>query len=193
MPPRCPSGAWTRIAKTTPCTVNKALAPQHFWGEIGNQIDPQPAHRGPPWRFSSDFGRFAHLPGPSRACAYGGLVARIGLLCRVLWTDSVSGACCRSSVVEHSIGNGEVDSSILSGSTSFPLENKGFYNQQLPIPPRSDPEQKTNSPQTVGENTGTLFTDCSTEDLQAHRLARLYAVSYATAATIARLAYAVAK
>ena len=29
-------------------------------------------------------------------------------------------ACCRSSVVEHSIGNGEVDSSILSGSTSFP-------------------------------------------------------------------------
>jgi hypothetical protein len=34
--------------------------------------------------------------------------------------DSVkSGACCRSSVVEHSIGNGEVDSSILSGSTSY--------------------------------------------------------------------------
>ena len=31
----------------------------------------------------------------------------------------VSGACCRSSVVEHSIGNGEVDSSILSGSTIF--------------------------------------------------------------------------
>src|ERR1700730_3971643 len=32
---------------------------------------------------------------------------------------SLSGARCRSSVVEHSIGNGEVDSSILSGSTSF--------------------------------------------------------------------------
>src|SRR6188508_160196 len=30
-------------------------------------------------------------------------------------------ACCRSSVVEHSIGNGEVDSSILSGSTSLSL------------------------------------------------------------------------
>jgi hypothetical protein len=27
-------------------------------------------------------------------------------------------ACCRSSVVEHSLGKGEVDSSILSGSTS---------------------------------------------------------------------------
>jgi hypothetical protein len=26
-------------------------------------------------------------------------------------------ACCRSSVVEHSLGKGEVDSSILSGST----------------------------------------------------------------------------
>ena len=31
-------------------------------------------------------------------------------------------ACCRSSVVEHSIGNGEVDSSILSGSTIHPVE-----------------------------------------------------------------------
>lgn len=30
--------------------------------------------------------------------------------------------CCRSSVVEHSIGNGEVDSSILSGSTSYLIE-----------------------------------------------------------------------
>ena len=30
-------------------------------------------------------------------------------------------SCCRSSVVEHSIGNGEVDSSILSGSTSLSL------------------------------------------------------------------------
>src|SRR5580692_9853625 len=33
--------------------------------------------------------------------------------------DSRIRACCRSSVVEHSIGNGEVDSSILSGSTIY--------------------------------------------------------------------------
>jgi hypothetical protein len=33
-------------------------------------------------------------------------------------------ACCRSSVVEHSIGNGEVDSSILSGSTSHIMSKK---------------------------------------------------------------------
>ena len=36
------------------------------------------------------------------------------------------GACCRSSVVEHSIGNGEVDSSILSGSTIQLIENAMF-------------------------------------------------------------------
>jgi hypothetical protein len=40
--------------------------------------------------------------------------------CRGLWGQFFGyRACCRSSVVEHSIGNGEVDSSILSGSTSF--------------------------------------------------------------------------
>src|SRR6201995_51676 len=32
-------------------------------------------------------------------------------------------ACCRSSVVEHSLGKGEVDSSILSGSTSAALQS----------------------------------------------------------------------
>jgi hypothetical protein len=40
--------------------------------------------------------------------------------CGAFLADSLkSRACCRSSVVEHSIGNGEVDSSILSGSTIF--------------------------------------------------------------------------
>ena len=34
----------------------------------------------------------------------------------------MSGVRCRSSVVEHSIGNGEVDSSILSGSTSQTIQ-----------------------------------------------------------------------
>ena len=33
-------------------------------------------------------------------------------------------ACCRSSVVEHSLGKGEVDSSILSGSTSCSTKSK---------------------------------------------------------------------
>jgi hypothetical protein len=47
-------------------------------------------------------------------------VARIGAPCRGLfWPILVSGARCRSSVVEHSIGNGEVHSSTLCGSTIF--------------------------------------------------------------------------
>src|SRR6266849_2541923 len=63
--------------------------------------------------------------------------------------------------VEHSIGNGEVDSSILSGSTRFPFENQRLSERTLPVPPRLAREQKPNSPQTVGENTGNLFTGCS--------------------------------
>jgi hypothetical protein len=43
-------------------------------------------------------------------------------LVEACWPILVSGACCRSSVVEHSIGNGEVDSSILSGSTILYFE-----------------------------------------------------------------------
>ena len=46
-------------------------------------------------------------------------MARIGPPVGAVSADSLIRACCRSSVVEHSIGNGEVDSSILSGSTSF--------------------------------------------------------------------------
>jgi hypothetical protein len=48
----------------------------------------------------------------------GALMARIGPPCRGLFRPILKREVrCRSSVVEHSIGNGEVDSSILSGST----------------------------------------------------------------------------
>jgi hypothetical protein len=61
---------------------------------------------------------FGPFPAPARACTRGGLVARTGAPVGVLLGRfQQSRACCRSSVVEHSIGNGEVDSSILSGST----------------------------------------------------------------------------
>ncbi len=64
-----------------------------------------------------DFGPFRARP---RACARGALVARTGrLVGGRLGRFPQYRACCRSSVVEHSIGNGEVDSSILSGSTSL--------------------------------------------------------------------------
>ena len=40
-------------------------------------------------------------------------------------------ACCRSSVVEHSIGNGEVDSSILSGSTIFQCRINSYLDEAV--------------------------------------------------------------
>ena len=52
-------------------------------------------------------------------------MADIGPLGRPLVAaDSYPSTCCRSSVVEHSIGNGEVDSSILSGSTISWLKSR---------------------------------------------------------------------
>ncbi len=55
------------------------------------------------------------LPAASRSC----ISAAVGL-------GGQSPACCRSSVVEHSLGKGEVESSILSGSTSFSFINRAF-------------------------------------------------------------------
>ncbi len=54
-----------------------------------------------------------------RACASPTLVARIATFRRPRSTRP-AGQRCRSSVVEHSLGKGEVDSSILSGSTTKP-------------------------------------------------------------------------
>lgn len=55
-------------------------------------------------------------------------MADIGPLGRVPQApDSFTSTCCRSSVVEHSIGNGEVDSSILSGSTTASPERSTPY------------------------------------------------------------------
>ena len=47
-------------------------------------------------------------------------------------------ACCRSSVVEHSIGNGEVDSSILSGSTIHLLDLYTFILIDLDWPSNTE-------------------------------------------------------
>jgi hypothetical protein len=88
--------------------------------ETGNRIGPQLSlwkHR-PACR--ADFCRILMTPGAARALAHeGALWQGSAALVGPFWADSRIPACCRSSVVEHSIGNGEVDSSILSGSTSF--------------------------------------------------------------------------
>src|SRR3954451_3505089 len=77
-------------------------------------ISSQNRHFGP------DIDPILSLWRSQQACTGRGLVADIGPLGRPLVAaDSYPSTCCRSSVVEHSIGNGEVDSSILSGSTSY--------------------------------------------------------------------------
>src|SRR4051794_32039588 len=52
-------------------------------------------------------------------------------------------ACCRSSVVEHSLGKGEVDSSILSGSTIAPpkTKQKQCYSQRGQVGPHLGPHR----------------------------------------------------
>src|SRR5260370_15078910 len=64
---------------------------------------------------------------------------------------------CRSSVVEHSLGKGEVVSSILTGSTRKAPTNRHFLTVALPCPPRGKRERGANVPQKLGENWGTLF------------------------------------
>jgi hypothetical protein len=114
-------------------TIDQALRAMHR--SIG-EVDPQvfgtmadePAKsrsRVGAWNQAPRIGRisaramFLRAAARSRACAGGGLVARTAALAGANWADSLSRARCRSSVVEHSLGKGEVDSSILSGSTMF--------------------------------------------------------------------------
>ena len=67
----------------------------------------------------ADFWPILGVPGPAACLRQRGPCGKNRRACRDLLGSVLlnSRACCRSSVVEHSIGNGEVDSSILSGST----------------------------------------------------------------------------
>jgi hypothetical protein len=64
---------------------------------------------------------------------------------------------CRSSVVEHSLGKGEVVSSILTGSTTKAQQIKSFSERALPFPPVLEREQSVFPPAKLGENPGNLF------------------------------------
>ena len=59
--------------------------------------------------------------------------------------------CCRSSVVEHSLGKGEVESSILSGSTTLSPRDKG--KGEIGLGTEKDTNAR-NQPETSGENPG---------------------------------------
>src|SRR5690349_6911783 len=69
---------------------------------------------------------------------------------------------CRSSVVEHSLGKGEVDSSILSGRTRKSKQHQRLGQGPLPSLPPAEREQSTKTAPSVGENRGTLFCRRST-------------------------------
>jgi hypothetical protein len=87
---------------------------------------------------------------------------------------SLSGARCRSSVVEHSIGNGEVDSSILSGST-IPLHAKALQNQhksKFSFDCRSRPFQLFRPEQTV-KNCVNRHKTCTTVRILSAAIFRL--------------------
>src|SRR4029077_543323 len=73
------------------------------------------------------------------------------------WPLSRHPACCRSSVVEHSLGKGEVVSSILTGSTRKAEQIKSFSEGALPFLPVLEREQSVFPPAKLGENPGNLF------------------------------------
>ena len=125
------SGQNDRIRGHDPPDQDAIDASRGNWEPDRPATHPDEGGRRPAALISVVFGRPA---GRWRACARGGLVARIGPPVAAFWADSLkSGACCRSSVVEHSIGNGEVDSSILSGST-IPFALKSGF-RRTPGPP----------------------------------------------------------
>ena len=68
---------------------------------------------------------------------------------------------CRSSVVEHPLGKGEVVSSILTGSTRKAAGNRQFLTRPSPSPPRLAGEQIMFPPAKLGEIWGSLFGTCS--------------------------------
>jgi hypothetical protein len=60
-------------------------------------------------------------------------------------------------VVEHSLGKGEVVSSILTGSTRKAKQVASFSRGALPFLPVLEPEQSVFPPAKLGENLGNLF------------------------------------
>jgi hypothetical protein len=129
-PGAVPSRAFRIAPRAYPCHPSLSTRSNAFAESVMRHISQRPGrwtkirHRHPRQRVPDiDCMPLLTASPPARACAGGGLVARIGAPWWGLLADSRIGACCRSSVVEHSIGNGEVDSSILSGSTIPPHKN----------------------------------------------------------------------
>jgi hypothetical protein len=104
----------------------KALAAQTE--ATGNRIGPELPRMKQEARVTVDFLGVLGPFRPCRALAPEGSLWQEPAACRgPLGPILLIRACCRSSVVEHSIGNGEVDSSILSGSTIHPTDKTAVF------------------------------------------------------------------
>jgi hypothetical protein len=88
---------------------------------------------------------------------------------------------CRSSVVEHPLGKGEVVSSILTGSTTKAKQDQHLASSTLPSPPRLEREQDANPPAKVGENPGSAF------NLRSHEAMSAITVSAELAASVEKM------
>src|SRR4029077_138270 len=99
---------------------------------------------------------------------------------------------CRSSVVEHPLGKGEVVSSILTGSTKNVAQNQHLNDRTLPSPPRLDREQDANPPRKLGEIWGKMFDGCS-RTVDAQERAQVAQVSRSALAVSPELAASVAR
>src|SRR4029079_18356677 len=90
----------------------------------GGQDRSRGSGKGGPRKGRSDAWR-----GMTAACAAVALMARIAAFAAASLLNSHPARRCRSSVVEHSLGKGEVVSSILTGSTIF----IGFLQRHLAL------------------------------------------------------------
>jgi hypothetical protein len=106
-------------------------------------------------------GRDCNLRLTGRACARHAPYGKDRRAIVALFATPGSCVCCRSSVVEHSLGKGEVVSSILTGSTRNLLQKKCLRRGALPCLPRFARERVVIFPHKLGENQGTLFYACS--------------------------------
>jgi hypothetical protein len=126
------------------------------WRGTGNRIGPKLIRLREAPR-PADRSVFDVLPGLPALARTGALWQGSARLEGPLGRFSYPGQCCRSSVVEHSIGNGEVDSSILSGSTSLSLENPSNRHKSAFLPDRRFPPfrpEKTRKACVNGHKTG---------------------------------------
>jgi hypothetical protein len=101
-------------------------------GGYGPKIDEKGGVSRQKERFGPDIAPISRFGGASKLAQQGGLwqisARSVGPLAAA---DSHPSTCCRSSVVEHSIGNGEVDSSILSGSTIYAIGDLDFIGNSV--------------------------------------------------------------